>query len=149
LKKLKPIPWTKQPTGALVGADSRWPTLLNFHISLVLVLGFLFSTLCQIGNRAQDKLAKIGYTSERKVKQFKNPTIFWQPTGTYLSKYDNFKKQILKSGNFGAIFFTKNFCMNHIEFFFVTEYLAPKKMLGPRLIFAWYTKGINLLLTVL
>jgi hypothetical protein len=103
-EKLKPIPWTEEPTGALVGADSRWPTLLNFHISLVLVLGFLFSNLCQIGNRAQNKLAKIGYTSKRKVKQFKNPTIFWQPTGTYFSKYGNFKKQILKSGDFGAIF---------------------------------------------
>ncbi len=108
-EKLKPIPWTEQPTGALVGADSCWPALLNFHISLVLVLGFLFSTLSQIGNRAQDKLAKIGYTSERKVKQIKNPTTFWQPTGTYFSKYGNFKKKILKSGNLGAFFSQRTF----------------------------------------
>jgi hypothetical protein len=31
-----------------------------------------------------------------KVENFKNPAIFWQPGGTYLSKYCNFTKKIKK-----------------------------------------------------
>jgi hypothetical protein len=45
-----------------------------------------------VGDHPQEWLAKLGYRLERKVENFKNPTIFWWLVGTYYClKYDNLR----------------------------------------------------------
>jgi hypothetical protein len=54
----------------------------------------------------QEEFAKLkfAYRSERKVENFKNPAIFWQPAGTYCLTMAISEILSLKSDNFGTFF---------------------------------------------
>jgi len=63
-------------------------TIFNIHSK-----AFFKKLWCNhVGDHPQEWLAKLGYRLERKVENFKNPTIFWWLVGTYYClKYDNFR----------------------------------------------------------
>lgn len=68
--------------------------------------------LSHIEDYPQVKLAKFGYSPERKVEnKLKNDAIFWATSWDLLSKYDDFKnfKKSLKSGQFGTLFLKNSF----------------------------------------
>jgi hypothetical protein len=60
------------------------------------------------GNHSHEELAKFGYRSERKVDNFQNPTMFWQPLGTYCLNMATFEKQFPQNVATWAYFSKKN-----------------------------------------
>ncbi len=85
---------------------------------------FLYAVLCcsDTGNHPQEELAKFGYLSERKVENFKNPTIFQQLFAeTYCLNMASSEKTF-SLGNFGT-FFPQKFTLDiFFKFFLITKW---------------------------
>jgi hypothetical protein len=89
----------------------------------------------------QQELAKFGYKSKRRVKKFKNPTIFGDGFETYCVNLENSNKiPLLIWGHFGAFFSHKNPLYEPHWFFYIYIFCQVAKICQEKKQFPEYCK---------
>jgi hypothetical protein len=96
------------------------------YVVAILNLGFFFffpplppSIFCCSHNshHLQQELTKFGYRSKRKIEDFENLAMFWQPVGNYCQNMMISEFFFFKSGDFGTFFSQKSWYELHWIFF--------------------------------